>query len=158
MEGTDWKEQASKTFLRKLKPLRNCTALSSKIRVQQEEQAEWRTSHLRTHRPRPSARAVAELCRYRSWGISSYLEASCYFTSFLKKKLLISWEEPKPFWAHFLAPEAAGASTGTRWLKPELNLFSEESWPWLNAHSSFWSPGLAAAGEHPHHLLSFLHL
>lgn len=51
MKETDWKLHASKTFVRKLKPLRNCTGLSSTMRVQQEEQADLRTSHLRTHRP-----------------------------------------------------------------------------------------------------------
>lgn len=51
MREPDWKLHASKTLVRKLKPLRNCTALSSTIRLQQEEQPELRTSHLRTHRP-----------------------------------------------------------------------------------------------------------
>lgn len=36
MEETQWKLHASKTLVRKLKPLRNCAAPSSKIKVQQE--------------------------------------------------------------------------------------------------------------------------
>lgn len=36
MEETAWKLHASKTPVRKLKPLRNCAALNSKIRAQQE--------------------------------------------------------------------------------------------------------------------------
>lgn len=40
MKETDWKLHASKTPVRKLKPLRNCTALGSEIGVQQEERAE----------------------------------------------------------------------------------------------------------------------
>lgn len=115
MKETDWKLHASKTLVRKLKPLRNCTALGSKIGVQQEERAERRAWHLRTHRPGPSARAVAGRRGYR------FLRHCFLFGSALQPRLsfgrdrfFLSRAGTNPGSARFVAAQAAAASTADR--------------------------------------------
>lgn len=115
MKETDRKLHASKTPVRRLIPHRNCTTVSSQVRVW-HELAERRNSIRSTHRPRPFTRAGTECCGYRSWGTSSCSESRCSFTAVLK--CFVPEHNPHPS-----QPIHSSRSSGIRTAhEPEPNL------------------------------------
>lgn len=149
MKETDGKLHVSKTSVRRLIPRRNCTAVSSQVRVWQEELAELRNSTTGNSPPSTLCWSKGRALRVQILGHFFLLGITLLLHHGFEREMFCPRTQPTPFSARSQL-KSSGTSQSQTW-----NLLGEESWPSWQEYSSSSPPCLAITGEHKQHSFLF---